>query len=46
MMEANELLTAQMLVDIHRTLTPKQRERLFATIDGYVKDIHKLQKGQ
>jgi hypothetical protein len=44
MMDANELLTAQMLVDIHRTLTPKQREKLFATIDGYVKDIRKLQK--
>jgi hypothetical protein len=44
MMEANELLTAQMLVDIHRTLTPKQRQHLFATLDGYINDIHKLQK--
>lgn len=43
MMEANESLTAQMLVDIHRSLTAKQRERLFETLDGYIHDIRKLQ---
>jgi len=44
LMNANERLTAQMVVDIHHTLTPKQKQRLFATLDGYADDIRKLQK--
>lgn len=46
MMDANELLTAQMVVDVHRTLTPKQRKHLFATLSSYVSDIGKLQKSR
>lgn len=46
MMDANELLTAQMLVDIHRSLSITQRKRLFATLDGYISDIRQLQQSR
>jgi len=44
LVEANEILTAQMVVDIHHSLTPQQKTHLLATVDGYIDDIHKLQK--
>jgi hypothetical protein len=44
LVETNELLTAQLVVDIHHSLTPQQKAHLLTTVDGYIDDIHKLQK--
>lgn len=43
MIDANEILTAQLLVDLHRSLTVNQRKHLFAVIDDYLADLQQLQ---
>jgi len=44
MIDTNEIKTAQLLVDLHRSLTLNQRKHLFAVLDDYIADLHQLQK--
>lgn len=44
LMASNENHTAQMLVDLHKCLTPNQRKHLFAVIDDYMANLQQLKK--